>query len=68
MIFNTKCRLCNEGRVPLFGAIKIQIAGIDGTKTIRICNECASTMEALRLLKDGKELREDKIQEDERTL
>ncbi len=65
-LFTRPCKLCTTGKTPLFNAVKIKLQTAEGVSTLRICNECATTLENIRLLKNGRELREDDL--DERTL
>lgn len=65
-IKTTKCPTCETGTAPLFGAYKVRIKARDGARTIRVCNDCAATLEGIRMLRTGHELREDKIIEDDK--
>lgn len=62
-LFTRPCKLCSTGTTPLFGATKIKLQTAEGTSTLRICNECATTLESIRHLKSGRELREDDLDE-----
>jgi hypothetical protein len=53
------CQLCDTNKIPYFGATKIKLQCTDGVSTLRICGDCAVTLEGLRLLKNGYEMKDD---------
>jgi len=57
-LFKRNCKLCGEP-TRLFNAYKIKLQTEEGILTMRICDECAKTLEAFRHLKSGKEMKED---------
>lgn len=62
-ILTRPCKLCNTGTTPLFGATKIKLQTEEGLSTLRICHECAKTLEGIRLLKAGYQLKEDEVKD-----
>lgn len=64
MKFTRPCSICNKP-TKLFGAIRVKLMAGDGKSTLRLCDECAITLEAIRLLKNEKELPDDRNEKDE---
>jgi hypothetical protein len=59
----SNCKLCGNKR-KTFNCQKILLKSNDKTYTIKICDACSYTLETIRRLKSGQELKDDDFKED----
>lgn len=56
------CDLC-DNKIDRRTAYSVEMDTLEGKHKIKICDDCAIVLEALRLLKDGKELKDESQEE-----
>lgn len=57
MIFKKKCDLCNN-TVSKKESFTVEMKSLEGISKMIICEDCANILESMRLLKDGKILKD----------